>query len=81
MCSSDLAYKYAKATVMYVTIKFDCDVCHITIGNDGVKPSGEIVLGGGLKGVKQKIENAGGVFEVVSHPSFELRVSLPKKGV
>lgn len=75
-CSTN-AYKYANAAHMYITIQYKGGICLITITNDGVQPSQEIVLGGGLKGVKQKMENAGGVFEVVSHPRFELRVSLP----
>lgn len=51
--------------------------CVIT--NDGKAPEGEITEGGGLSGLRRRIEGAGGRMDVQSSPRFALTVTLPMK--
>lgn len=47
--------------------------------NDGRAPEGEITEGGGLTGLRGRIEAAGGTVTVRSLPVFSLTVTLPEK--
>lgn len=64
-----------------VFVKVSCSgkqtECEIT--NDGKAPGKPIVEGGGLSGLRRRIEREGGMMELVSAPHFVLRVVLPEK--
>lgn len=47
------------------------------ITNNGTRPRGEIVEGGGLSGLRRRVERAGSTMRVESHPEFALTITLP----
>lgn len=51
--------------------------CEIT--NNGRLPRQPVVEGGGLSGLRRRIERQGGMIELVSSPRFVLRIVLPAK--
>lgn len=51
--------------------------CEIT--NNGRAPRQPVVEGGGLSGLRRRIERQGGMIELVSSPRFVLRIVLPAK--
>lgn len=51
--------------------------CEIT--NNGRLPSQPVVEGGGLSGLRRRIEREGGIMELMSVPRFVLRIVLPAK--
>lgn len=53
--------------------------CRMEITNNGRKPEGPIIEGGGLSALRRRIEDRGGVMTVESSPEFRLRVLLPEK--
>ena len=51
----------------------------ITITNSGASPQGEITEGGGLSGLRRRIESSGGIMTITARPRFALTVQLPEK--
>ena len=49
------------------------------ITNNGQKPEGPIIEGGGLSALRRRIEDRGGAMTVESRPEFRLAVLLPDK--
>lgn len=47
--------------------------------NNGRKPQGRIIEGGGLGGLRRAVEDRGGTMTAESEPEFRLTVTLPKK--
>lgn len=64
------------------TEKYDCcsvrknNVYTISIINDGEKPKGVIVEGGGLTGLRSLVERENGKMTLKSTPHFELLIEL-----
>ena len=50
----------------------------IEITNDGEKPKGEIIEGGGLSGLRLLVERENGTMIIHSAPQFELIIELPQ---
>ena len=50
----------------------------IIITNDGEKPKGEIVEGGGLSGLRALVDREGGKMQIKALPQFELLIELPQ---
>lgn len=48
----------------------------VTITNDGERPGGRIVLGGGLSNLRRRIVNAGGEMLISHYPEFMLRLTF-----
>ncbi len=49
------------------------------ITNDGKPPTEEIVEGMGLSGIRNRVENIGGILYIISKPSFCISVIIEKK--
>lgn len=64
-----------------VFVKVSCNEkqteCEIT--NNGKAPRQLVVEGGGLSGLRRRIEREGGIMELISAPRFMLRIILPAK--
>ena len=50
----------------------------VSFRNDGRAPEGPVEEGGGLGGLRQKTEAAGGRMEILSSPAFILRLYIPE---
>ena len=72
------AVRYAEATELYVALEETETEATVTVTNNGKKPEGEIVEGGGLSTLRRRVERAGGKMTVQSQPDFRLRVAIPK---
>lgn len=73
------AVRHAGASEMTVSLQTDGGRTAAKITNNGAPPQGKIVEGGGLSGLRRRVELAGGTMEVVSSPSFALIITLPEK--
>ena len=71
--------RHAGGDQLYVSAQV-CDGCWIiAITNNGAPPQGEITEGGGLSGLRRRIEGSGGAMTVTARPRFALTVKLPEK--
>ena len=69
--------RHAGGTVLRIRIALrDGWVC-AELTNDGRPPAGEIREGGGLSGLRRRVEAAGGRMHVQSAPAFCLQVEIP----
>ena len=73
------AVRYAGATELYVDISETENEAAVTVTNNGKKPDCEIVEGGGLTNLRDRVERAGGSMIVLSVPVFKLTVTVPKR--
>ncbi len=63
---------------MRVAAREEEDKYTIKITNDGEKPKGEIIEGGGLSGLRLLVERENGTMIIHSAPQFELLIELPQ---
>lgn len=73
------AVRHAGGSEMTVRLRTEGGHTTAAITNNGVPPQGEVVEGGGLSGLRRRVESAGGSMEVVSSPAFMLIITLPGK--
>lgn len=50
----------------------------LLVYNDGIPSSGPIVEGGGITGMRRKVHELEGAFEITLWPQFHIRISIPK---
>lgn len=73
------AVRHAGANEMTVRLRTDRGRTAAVITNNGAPPRGPVTEGGGLSGLRRRVEGAGGTMEIVSRPAFALTVMLPEK--
>ncbi|MBE6685901.1 MAG: hypothetical protein E7591_01565 [Ruminococcaceae bacterium] len=72
------AVRYAGADKLYAEfIEGDGDAT-VVVTNSGIPPEREIIEGGGLSTLRNRVERAGGCMKVQSFPCFKLTVTIPK---
>ena len=69
---------HANGKTMTVTVSEKNGKYTIEITNDGEKPKGEIIEGGGLSGLRLLVERENGTMIIHSTPQFELIIELPQ---
>jgi hypothetical protein len=72
------AVRYADASELYADFTETETDATVVVYNDGKKPEGEIIEGGGLSTLRRRVERAGGSMTVQSRPRFQLTVTVPK---
>ncbi len=72
--------KHAHASYLYLEILEEKSFYKAKFSNNGIKPKKEIVEGGGLSGVREKVESIGGSMILSHKPKFSLEVEIPKEG-
>lgn len=77
------AVRYAAANELYAEFSETESFATVCVTNDGKRPDGEIIEGGGLSTLRRRVERAGGTMTVQSLPEFKLTVTVPigKEGV
>ena len=77
-CATNVV-RHAGGSEMTVCIQSDerCVTAHIT--NNGAPPAGDITEGGGLSGLRRRVESAGGTMRLKSRPFFALTITLPRE--
>ena len=71
------AVRHGFATKVFVRIDRSGEGWHLEVSNNGRPPARPIIEGGGIGGMKMKLEPHGGTLKVVSSPRFVLTVDLP----
>jgi len=71
------AVRHAFATKVSVRIMHSHDGWHLEVTDNGSAPVQPIIEGGGIGGVRKKLEPHGGVLKVTADPRFVLTVDLP----
>ena len=71
--------RHAGGSSVFVKVSCAKEQTECEITNDGMAPHQPVVEGGGLSGLRRRIERECGIMELVSAPRFVLRVVLPAK--
>ena len=74
-CATNVV-RHADGSEMTVRIRRDERGVTARITNNGAPPAGEITEGGGLSGLRRRVESAGGTMRLESHPAFALTITL-----
>ena len=77
-CATNTA-RHARGSEMRISLTRTRDADIAVITNNGQPPEAQIVEGGGLSGLRRRVEAAGGTMTVEWKPAFRLTVSLPGK--
>ena len=70
------AVRHGFATQVCVKITDSEESCKMQVTDNGRPPSGEITEGGGIRGMRKKVESSGGTVIVTTRPRFVLTVEL-----
>ncbi len=70
------AIRHAGATIVFVRIYKSIEKYRIEITDNGEKPKKGLIEGGGLFGIRNRIENAGGTLKVEVIPEFSLIITI-----
>lgn len=73
------AVRHAGATELNLTIKETEKEYDIELANDGILPEKEIIEGGGLSALGEKVEEQGGKIGIDIEPIFKLWMIIPKR--
>lgn len=73
------AVRHAEASTLYISLGSENDSYTVRFTNNGKKPQGEIVEGGGLGSLRRKVTSLGGKMTVETVPAFALNISIPCK--
>lgn len=60
---------------------FQNDCWRMTVTDNGIPPSGPIREGGGIGGMRRRIERFGGTLELYTLPRFRIEIFVPKEAV
>ncbi|MDD7488576.1 MAG: hypothetical protein PUK25_02695 [Clostridiales bacterium] len=72
------ALNHAGANLLYLTITNSSGQISAVYTNNGKQPKQEIIEGGGLASLRERIERAGGIMTVQSLPFYSLTLTLPE---
>ena len=77
-CTSN-CIRHAGGTRIFADCRLAQYTVVLTITNDGKKPEMSISEGGGLSGLRRRVEQAQGTMDISCHPRFALTIKLPMK--
>ena len=58
---------------------FQNDYWRMTVTDNGIPPSGPIREGGGIGGMRHRIDRLGGTLELYIVPRFRVEIAVPKE--
>lgn len=73
------AVRHADAKILKITLQEMPLVYSAVFTNDGERPKAPLQEGGGLSGLRKRIEAAGGTMSVSVEPEFALKITVPKE--
>lgn len=74
------AFRHGRASQVLITLAEDSGRYRLSIRDDGVGTSSEIVEGIGLKGMRERLQKVGGTLQAAAHPDgFGVIVTVPKE--
>ncbi len=68
--------RHAHGSTVFLSVQGLSGGYQITLRNDGIQPQEPVVEGGGLSTLRRCVESAGGAMQVVSMPSFLLKLTF-----
>lgn len=71
------AVRHGEATVLSMELTNDGTFAAVRFTNNGKKPTGEMIEGGGLSSLRNKVTNLGGQMTIDLEPEFALTMSVP----
>ena len=77
-CTSN-CIRHAGGTMIFADCRLAQHTAVLTITNDGSIPEAPISEGGGLSGLRRRVEQAQGTMDIQSRPRFALTIQLPIK--
>jgi len=73
--------RHAGGSRIFVALDSGEEGIACVITNNGIAPKGNIIEGGGLSGLRRRIEREGGTMKLQSSPRFSLTVTLPSREI
>ena len=70
--------RHAGASELYVKFGSEEHEWGVVITDNGQKPEKNIKEGGGLSGIRKRVEQCGGTLRICSNPIFSITVKIPK---
>lgn len=74
------AVRHGEAKTLRISVSQTDLVYRVSFTNDGKVPMGALQEGGGLTGLRRRIEAAGGTMAVNGKPEYVLTVTIPREG-
>ena len=71
--------RHAGASELYVKFGSEEHEWGVVITDNGQKPEKNIKEGGGLSGIRKRVEQCGGTLRICSNPIFSITVKIPKE--
>lgn len=71
--------RHAGGDTLYVEVKNGPESCRIEFTNNGTAPETPISEKGGLKSLRNLVEQAGGTMQIISKGQYKLTIELPKE--
>ena len=75
-CTSN-CIRHAGGTKVFANCRVDLVSAELTVTNDGCSPEAPIQEGGGLTGLRRRVEQVQGTMHIESRPCFMLTISVP----
>lgn len=75
-CTSN-CIRHAGGTRIFADCRLEKNTAILTITNDGKDPETPIREGGGLSGLRRRLEQAQGTMDIQSRPRFALTITMP----
>lgn len=73
------AVRHAGADRLFLRVGGTPEAWTAELTNNGAPPQEPVAEGGGLSGLRRRVESAGGTMEIRSLPAFALTVTIPKE--
>lgn len=74
------AVRHGEAQTLWISVSQTDLVYRVSFTNDGRLPTGTLQEGGGLTGLRRRIEAAGGTIAINGNPEYMLTVTIPREG-
>lgn len=74
------AVRHGEAKTLWISVSQTDLVYRVSFTNDGKVPAGALQEGGGLSGLRRRIEAAGGTMAINGKPEYMLTVTIPREG-
>ena len=75
-CTSN-CLRHAGGTKIFANCRLGLDSAELTVTNDGCAPEAPIQEGGGLTGLRRRVEQVQGTMRIESYPCFMLTINVP----
>ena len=71
--------RHGDGNLVKINIREERTQYHVVYTNNGAAPEESIKEGGGLMGLRKRVEDIQGSMQIISNPQFVLIINIPKR--